>query len=109
MLVSLRRGPFPKDWVIGPGISHILPRKESGLGFTPPLRFSESRVKKGVVFLLMRRHFGSRRPVCVVDNTHLFFLRLSVSWVRQCQRWGEFLEISENVGYLSRFFLYLSL
>ena len=69
-----------KGWVIGPGISDILLRRESGLGFTPLLRFSESHVTKGVVFLLMLCHIRFWRPVCVVVDTRFFF-RLLVSTV----------------------------
>ena len=38
---------------LGPGTSNknILPRQGSGLGFTPPPRFGESRVTKEAVFL----------------------------------------------------------
>ena len=43
----------------------ILPKQESGLGFTPPARFRESRVTKGVAFLQAIIHsFFSSIFVC---------------------------------------------
>ena len=72
-------GHSQKGWVIGPGISDILLRRETGLGFTPLLRFSESHVTKGVVFLLMLFDIRFWRPVCVVVDTRFFFrLRVSI-------------------------------
>ena len=54
MRVTFCRGPFPKG--LGPQRRYFRYSSStgSGLGFTPPLRFSESRVRKGVVFLRLK-------------------------------------------------------
>ena len=51
----------------------ILPRQESGLGFTPPLRFSDSRVTKGVVFLLFFSYFfvGDTAAIAIPQERNL--------------------------------------